>query len=110
MKVVALGFLAVVLFYGFYCGAAAIWSYWELSNIVERSVEQRGRVSAASVREAILQATADARIPLEDRNAAVSEDGGVYLIKLKWSWPVISYRGDQVVEIPLSMEQKLRRP
>ena len=54
MKRVVLLLLAVGFFYAFYCGVGAVWSYFELSSVVDRALEERGRAGAAAVREAII--------------------------------------------------------
>ena len=46
-------------------------------------------------------------IPIEGRNLAVFAEGRGLTVNLKWSYPVISYRGDVIVIIPMSLERSL---
>ena len=108
-KPVVLLLLAVAFFYAFYCGAGAIWSYLELSSVVDRALEESGRAGAAAVREAILQSAGRAGVRVHAQNVLVSEEGGIYSIHIRWTWPVITYRGENVLEIPLSLQRSVRR-
>ena len=109
MKPVVLLLLAVAFFYAFYCGAGAIGSYFELSSVVDQALEERGRAGAAAVREAILVGVGRAGIGVPAPNVLVSEESGIYSIHIRWTWPVITYQGENVLEIPLSLQRSVRR-
>lgn len=110
MKLVVLLLVVVVFFYAFYNGAAAIMSYMELSGVVDRALEERGRSGAVAVRDAIVQGAGQAGVELREPNVLVSEEGGVYSVRVQWTWPVLSYQGKDVLEIPLSLTRSVRRP
>lgn len=46
-------------------------------------------------------------IPIEGRNLVVFAEGRGLTVNLKWSYPVISYRGDVILTIPMSLERSL---
>jgi hypothetical protein len=110
LKVIVLLLVVVVFFYAFYNGAAAVWSYMELSGVVDRALEERGRAGAVAVRDAIVQGAGEAGVPLREPNVHVSEEAGVYSVRVQWTWPVFSYQGKDVLEIPLSLSRSVRRP
>ncbi len=110
MKLVLIALLAVGFCYAFYSGAAAIWSYLELSNVVDRALEERGRGGPVAVREGIVHGAGQAGVKLTDRDVVVAEEGGLYTVQVRWTWPVVSYKGDDVLEIPLSLQRSVRRP
>jgi hypothetical protein len=110
VKVVAFLLVVVVFFYAFYNGAAAIWSYMELSAVVDRALEDRGRAGAVAVHEAIVHGAGQAGVPLRETNVLVSEEAGVYSVRVHWTWPVLTYQGKDVLEIPISLSRSFRRP
>ena len=63
---------------------------------------------AAEVRDTLLMRARLYSIPLEGRNLAVFAEGRGLTVKLKWSYPVISYRGDVILNIPMSLERAAR--
>jgi hypothetical protein len=109
VKLIGLLFLAVAFFYAFYSGAGAIWSYFELSSVVDRALEERGRAGAPAMRDAILQSAGRAGVPVRAQDVVVSEEDGIYSIHIRWTWPVITYQGKDVLEIPLSLQRSVRR-
>ena len=63
---------------------------------------------AADVQATLLIRARRNGIPLEGRNLAVFAEGRGLTVKLKWSYPVISYRGDVILTIPMSLERATR--
>ena len=62
---------------------------------------------AAAVQAALLIRARRNGIPLEGRDLAVFAEGRGLTVKLKWSYPAIIYRGDVIVNIPMSLERSL---
>jgi hypothetical protein len=109
MRTLAAVLLAVACFYAFWCGAMAVRSYWHLSDIVDMALEQSGKVGAVTVRETILKGAAQWEVPIDADDIVVAEDGQALSVRIKWTWPVITYKGDDVLQIPLSLERSYRR-
>jgi hypothetical protein len=103
---------ALAFFYAFYCGTMALWSYFEMADIVDRAVEDHARAGPVLVREAIVKGAATSGVPVAGDAVLVSESGerrGLR-VQLRWSWPVIHYQGQDVLQIPLSLEREFERP
>lgn len=100
--------LILAFFYVFYCGAMSIWSYLALSDIVERAVLEHGKV-AGPVRNYIVRGAAESGVPIQERNIVVTSDERSLSVNLRWSFPVVKYHGEDVLEIPLSLERGFAR-
>jgi hypothetical protein len=109
VKAIVLALVALGAFYGFYCGVMSAWSYFALADIVDRAVEERGKGAAAPVREFIIKNAAESGVRIEERNVVVTSDDRQLSINLRWSYPVVSYKGEDVVEIPLSLARAFAR-
>ncbi len=60
---------------------------------------------ADDVRDAVLIRGRRQGLPVEARNLSVfSRDGGI-TVRLKWSYPALSYGDDVIVNIPMSLER-----
>lgn len=104
-----LGLLLVgVIFYAFYVGVLAAWSYYEASVVVDRVLTSPGRLGAEAVRTAILRGVAEAGLRLDERHVTVGETEQGLVVRLAWSQPVLSYQGRELLEIPLSLERVAR--
>ncbi len=101
--------LALAFFYVFSTGAMAVWSYFRVSDVVERALQEHGGTGPPAVREAILAGTADAGVPVDDRQVLVEEDGAAVRVRVRWSWPIVQYGGEGVVAVPLSVERSRAR-
>lgn len=110
MKVLVALLLFVGLFYGVYAGAMAAWSYLELSGVVDKALADQAKNGPEPVRAAIIRGAEEAGVRIDDRNVAVGEAERDLSVRLTWSWPVVTYRGRQIVEIPLSLERSFARP
>src|SRR2546427_958517 len=109
VKAVVLALLFIAFFYGFYCGVMAIWSYFAMASIVDDAVTERGRAAAAPVRDYIIKSAAESGVRIQDRNVVVTTDERQLNINLRWTFPVGTYKGEDIVEIPLSMERAFGR-
>jgi hypothetical protein len=63
---------------------------------------------AADVQATLLIRARRHGIPIEERDLAVFAEGRGLTVKLKWSYPVISYRGGVILLIPMSLERATR--
>src|SRR5207247_708259 len=49
--------------------------------------------------------SAESGVPLADRDVSVTVDNRVHTVNIVWSFPVIVYRGERVLAIPLSLKR-----
>ncbi|MEK7385521.1 MAG: hypothetical protein AABZ83_03695 [candidate division NC10 bacterium] len=109
MKTVFWLLVAVGVVYGFYSGAVAIWQYYEIKGIVEESVAERARVDryerSGRVRDDVLRRAPDSGVTLDARDVFVTEEGRTLRVLIRWSYPVIIYKGDAMLAIPLAFDR-----
>jgi hypothetical protein len=100
----------VAFAWAFYTGAMAARSYWQVSDVVDSALERGGRSGPGAVRDLIVRGAADAEVPVDPANVEVTHESRIFQVKVRWYWPVITWRGDQLVNVPLSMERSAARP
>jgi len=115
MKVLFWVLVAIGCVYVFYTGAMAVWSYLEITSVVEQVVaEWASRTEreerATRVKEDIAKKVAVSGIKVGDRGVSVFDEGRTLDVSVRWSWPVIVYQGAEVVAIPLKHERTFKVP
>ncbi|PYN24146.1 MAG: hypothetical protein DMD99_12290 [Candidatus Rokuibacteriota bacterium] len=115
MKALVWVLVAIGCVYVFYTGAMAVWSYLEITGVVEEVVAERASRSdrterATRVKEDIAKKVAASGIKVDDRGVWVSDEGRTLDVSVRWSWPVIVYQGEEVVAIPLRHERTFSVP
>jgi hypothetical protein len=115
MKVLFWLFVALGCIYVFYAGATAVWSYLEITGVVEEAVVERASRSdrterAARVRDEIAKKVAASGIRVDERGLSVSDEGRTLDVSVRWNWPVIVYQGQEYVAIPLKHERTFNVP
>jgi hypothetical protein len=108
MRLFFWGLVAVALAYVAWAGMMSAWQYFQISGVVDdvmqpRSIAELG--SAPAVKNKILKDSAESGVPLADRDVSVIVDNRVYTVNIVWSFPVIVYRGERVLAIPLSLKR-----
>jgi hypothetical protein len=108
MRLFFWGLVAVGAAYVAYAVMMSAWQYFQISGVVDditqpRSIAELG--SARAVKSRILKDVAESGVPLEDRDVSVTLDNRVYTVNIIWSFPVIVYRGEPVLSIPLSLKR-----
>ena len=110
MKAVFWLLVAVGLVYTFYSGAVAVWQYLEIKGIAEDSAAERAKVDPSDrpgrVREDILRKAPESGVPLDEREVFVTEENRVLRVQIRWSYPVMVYKGDAVLSVPLSFDKE----
>ncbi len=101
--------VALAFFYAFYAGAMTLWSYVQVAGVVDKAWEDHGRNGAASVRAAIIKGGNEAGVTLDGRFVLVGEDERTMAVAVRWSFPVISFKGDTFLEIPLSLQRSYEK-
>lgn len=109
MRLIAWLLLALAFFQGFYSVAVALSSYFAVSDVVDQAVADHGRGGPAVVRDAVLRGVARAGVEVDDRQITVTQENRTLDVQVKWSYPVITLRGDPVLVIPISLERHFAR-
>jgi hypothetical protein len=106
--------VAVGVVYGFYSGAVAIWQYYEIKGIVEVSVAERARMDRyerpGRVRDDILKRAPDSGVTLDERDVFVTEEDRTLRVLIRWSYPVIIYKGEALLAIPIAFDKAFAVP
>lgn len=110
MKALLLVLVILAFFYAFYTGAMAVWSYFQMWDAVDTAVQEHGKAGATAVRGSLLHSASEAGVPIQERQVAIEEDSAAFNVRLQWAWPVITYKGETVLAIPISLERSLKRP
>src|SRR2546422_6616352 len=82
--------------------------YFQAPGVVEDVMQPRAIAdlgSARAVKAKILKETAESGVPLADRDVSVTIENRVYTVNIIWSFPVIIYKGEPVLSIPLSLKR-----
>src|SRR6185503_8466691 len=106
MKALFWVFVAILCVYIFYIGAMGIWSYLEVTSIVEDVVNERG----TRIRDEIAKKVTDSGIRTDDRGVTVSDTGPALDVGVRWNWPVVSYQGEVYFSVPLKHERTFNIP
>jgi hypothetical protein len=115
MKVLGWLLFAIGCIYVFYTGAMTVWSYLEITGVVEEVVAERAtRVErperAARVKEDITRKMAASGIRVDDRGVSVADEGRTLDISVRWSVPVNVPGYQEVFAIPLKHERSFNVP
>jgi hypothetical protein len=112
MKLFFWGVVIVVLCYGAYSGMIAVWSWIAVNNAVDEIISREGidAVPETQIKGRILQSTAEAGVPLNDRDIVVTREARNLRVEVIWTIPVVVVKGDSVLAIPLSVRRVAARP
>ena len=114
MKTVFWLLVAVGLAYAFYSGAVAAYQYMQVTDLVEESVLDRARLDpserAGRMKEDILKKAAAAGIVLDERDVLVTDEDRKVRVIIRWSYPVIVYKNDTILAVPISYDRTLAPP
>jgi len=115
MKALFWVFVAILCVYIFYIGGMGIWSYLEVTSIVEDVVNERASRSgrderAIRIRDEIAKKVTDSGIRTDDRGVTVSDTGPALDVGVRWNWPVVSYQGEVYFSVPLKHERTFNIP
>lgn len=107
--------VAILCVYIFYTGAMCVWSYLEVTSLVEDVVNERASRSgrddrATRIRDEIAKKVADSGIKIDDRSVTVSDTGPTLDVGVRWNWPVVTYQGTDYLSLPLSHERTFNIP
>jgi hypothetical protein len=115
MKALFWVFVAIGCVYVFYTGAMAVWSYLEVTSVVEEVVNERAPRTerperASRVRDDIAKKVAASGITVDDRAISVSDEGKTIDVSVRWNWPVIVYQEREYLAVPLKHDRTFAVP
>lgn len=109
MKVLFWGLVAVALCYAAYALMMSGYQWFQVRSVIEDTLEPRNfreLATTADVKSRIIREAASAGVPLADREVNVVSTKGVLAIQVAWTFPVIVYRGEPVLAVPLSVKKQ----
>jgi len=115
MKALAWVFVAIGCVYVFYSAAMAVWSYLEMTSVVEEVVNERAsrterQERASRVRDDIAKKVAASGINVGERGVSVSDEGKTLDVSVRWNWPVITYQEKEYLAVPMKHDRTFEVP
>ena len=115
MKALAWVFVAIGCVYVFYSAAMAVWSYLEVTSVVEEVVNERAsrterQERASRVRDDIAKKVAASGINVGERGISVSDEGKTLDVSVRWNWPVITYQEKEYLAVPMKHDRTFEVP
>ncbi|HEY7542089.1 MAG TPA: hypothetical protein VIF11_18255 [Methylomirabilota bacterium] len=115
MKALAWDFVAIGCVYIFYSAAMAVWSYLEVTSVVEEVVNERAsrterQERAIRVRDDIAKKVAASGINVDERGISVSDEGKTLDVSVRWNWPVITYQEKEYLAVPMKHDRTFEVP
>jgi hypothetical protein len=114
MKFVFWLLVGIGVVYLFYSAVVAGYSYLQVNDIVTESVGARSKLDrferALRVKDDILKKTLEAGLTLDERAVVVTEEDRTVHVRIRWSQPLIIYRGDLIFGIPISYDKSFPVP
>ena len=101
--------VAFLVCYAFYAGVMSGWQYFQVSSTVDEAFEQRSVGQAFEtrpIRDYILRVTNEAGVPLTDRDVSVLQVSDQIVVDIVWSYPVLIFKGEVVLAVPLSVKRQ----
>lgn len=110
MKALAWVLVAIGCVYVFYSAAMAVWSYLEVTSVVEEVVNERASRTdradrAGRVRDDIAKKVAASGINVDERGISVSDEGKTLDVSVRWNWPVITYQEKEYLSVPMKHDR-----
>jgi len=115
MKALAWVFVAIGCVYVFYSAAMAVWSYLEVTSVVEEVVNERAsrterQERASRVRDDIAKKVAASGINVDERSISVSDEGKTLDVSVRWNWPVVTYQEKEYLAVPMKHDRTFEVP
>ena len=108
MKIMTWGIVVVAIAYLGYAAMMSVWSYFQVAGAVEEALEARAlseRHDPRQVKQSILKSVNEAGVPLQESDVTVTASERALAVSVVWAFPVIMYKGESVLAIPLSVER-----
>ena len=127
MKLLVTFLVIVGFFFGVYQAGMAAYGWFEMSGVVDdvatreinAVIDRQGSFDAAfgsvdrygAIRTGIVKGAVEAGVPVRAENVSIGRAGNMLDVRVTWVAPMVSYRGEQYLAMPLSVERSfpLRR-
>jgi hypothetical protein len=109
MRVFFWGLVAVACCYVAYALMMSGYQWFQVRSVIEDTLEPRNLSELpthAAVKTRILKESVAAGVPLSEREVNVVSNKGVLAIQVVWTFPVIVYKGESVLAVPLSVKRQ----
>ncbi|HEX3178126.1 MAG TPA: hypothetical protein VHZ49_15725 [Methylomirabilota bacterium] len=109
MKAFFWGLVVVACCYAAYAGMMSVYQWFQIRTVVEEVLEPRSLAdlpTAGDVKKRILREATTAGVPLDDREVNVVATTAGLAIQVAWTFPVIVYKGESVLAVPLSVKKQ----
>jgi hypothetical protein len=108
MRVFFWGLVVVAFFYVFYAGSMSIYQWFQVRSLIDETLEPRNLRELATpgdVRMRIVREANQAGVPIVEREVTVVSAEQELKVDVVWTFPVIVYKGESVLAIPLSVKK-----
>lgn len=108
MRVFFWGLVAVACCYVAYAGMMSVYQWFQVRSVIDETLEPRNLrelATAGDVKTRILREANQAGVPIEERDLSVVVADRELKLNVVWTFPVIVYKGESVLAIPLSVKK-----
>jgi hypothetical protein len=108
MRVFFWGLVTVACFYLAYAGMMSVYQWFQIRIVIDETLEPRNLrelATAGDVKTRILRQANEAGVPIEEREISVVLADRELKLNVVWTFPVIVYKGESVLAIPLSVKK-----
>ena len=109
MKVFFWGLVAVACCYAAYGAMMSAYQWFQIHSVVDEVLQPRNLrelPTAGDVKRRIVHEATSAGIPLEEGEVNVVSSRGTLAIRVVWTFPMLVYKGEPVLAIPLSVQKQ----
>jgi hypothetical protein len=108
MRVFFWGLVAVACFYLAYAAMMSGYQWFQIRSVIEETLEPRNfreLATLSDVKMRILREANEAGVPIAEREVSVVSADRMLKVNVVWTFPVIVYKGESVLAIPLSVKK-----
>ena len=109
MKVFFWGLVAVACCYAFYGGVMSAYQWFQVWSVLDETFQPRNLrelTTVTDLRTRIVKEANEAGVPLVEREVNVVSEERELKVNVAWTFPVIVYKGESVLAIPLSVKRR----
>ena len=102
------GLVAVACCYLAYAGMMSVYQWFQIHSVINETLQPRNLrelTTAADVKTRILREANEAGVPIAEREVSVVVADRELKLNVVWTFPVIVYKGESVLAIPLSVKK-----